>query len=743
MLSNLLLLSVPFVAILATYHTAVCSIEEEIRISNENTLYQFFSSVDTQLDEMVSLSLSLAGTDSIRDYSLRSLRDIRTPSIDTYYVSKSLSSVNSEYYDNIFVVYHNLDKIIGINNSLTTELYYETYYKDAVSFEEFQKLIHAPAKNVRPTLVAIGSEPENALLGVACSFSFSREILSPSDFTIVIILSRERQARLFQNAGLYNESILAVFDEGDPLISSRPLSKEMYSAEEFEVQQFSSNVLRADYLSAIPKKIFWNRLNALRSFSLICIFLCVLVSFAVSWFLARLNYSPIMAILDTIKGHTNSFYTSQTNELAYIEDTLASAFEEISTLSTQRRVQTDAVRNKFLLGALMGNADMALDGKDCDVFKSNHVSLLSDRFGVILYQVNLEKESALGQLTVKENIRILYFVFSNVFEELCAVRHRGYVVSISEETYACIINFKGGMDMEECALDMSALASQCREFLKSKFRLSMSVALSGVHSGISGIRSCYGEAVDALRYLYLYGREACVLYSQIREKRFLYTGANNIKIRNLLNHYIKDAAVTLTAADIITKVAALSGLGTEASLESYHCFQYESLITFRMLINELNAGNLDIERELDHTILHAAGFEEVTSFLFNILDRLRLFYQESQQTWTICDQAAKYLEDNFSNPNLSNGVLGDFFQISPSYLSRLFKDQKGISLSDYLNHLRISHVKLLLETTSLNIEEIAAQSGYLSSSTLIKTFKKSEGITPGAYRNLKALPSDK
>ena len=43
----------------------------------------------------------------------------------------------------------------------------------------------------------------------------------------------------------------------------------------------------------------------------------------------------------------------------------------------------------------------------------------------------------------------------------------------------------------------------------------------------------------------------------------------------------------------------------------------------------------------------------------------------------------------------------------------------------------------MLETTDETLESIAITSGFLSSSTFIKVFKKSEGITPGTYRKLK------
>lgn len=405
-------------------------------------------------------------------------------------------------------------------------------------------------------------------------------------------------------------------------------------------------------------------------------------------------------------------------------------------LNSQKELSMDIRQNKFLLNALMGNAQIVTEYEEEDAFQPNNIHLLSDYFGLIYLDIDLSNDSALGSLQKPENIRILYFVLSNVFRELCESGNRGYVISISEDKYACLINFSLGSAPKDCLLYMSKIALQFKDFLQHHLRFTYSCSISEIHNGLGGIHMCYKEAEDAMNYHDLYGKEATILFSQIKNKKFEYTSANNTKISNLLLHYIKDPAISQTASDIIFKTIELSGLGTESSLESYRCFLFGSLITFRMLINELGAENLKIEAVLEDTLLNPSSFEESKAFLIQTLDRLRRFYQDSQSTWTICDQAAQYLTENFADPNINNNMLGDLFKISPSYLSRLFKEQKGVSLSDFLNQKRLAQVKLLLETTSLSMDDIATRSGYLSSSTLIKIFKKNEGITPGAYRSL-------
>lgn len=456
----------------------------------------------------------------------------------------------------------------------------------------------------------------------------------------------------------------------------------------------------------------------------------------ISWIIARINYSPITSILETITHKTNKPRPPKTNEFDYISATLNETFQTVSMLNSQKESSMDIRQNKFLLNALMGNAQIMTDQNEEDAFQSNNISLLSDCFGLIYLGIDLDNDSALGSLRKPENIRILYFILSNVFQELCSSKNHGYVVSISEDRYACLINFSHNATPEDALAYMNKIALQFKEFLQHHLRFTYFCSISEIHNGLGGIHMCYKEANAAMDYHDLYGKETTILFSQIKNKKFEYTSANTSKIKNLLLNYIKDPAVSQTASDMISKTIQLSGLGIHSSLESYRCFLFGSLITFRMLINELGAENLKLESTLERTLLHASSFEESKASLIQILDRLRRFYQDSQSTWTICDQAAQYLTENFSDPNINNNMLGDLFQISPSYLSRLFKEQKGISLSDFLNQKRLAHVKLLLETTSLSMEDIASQTGYLSSSTLIKIFKKNEGITPGAYRSL-------
>lgn len=90
--------------------------------------------------------------------------------------------------------------------------------------------------------------------------------------------------------------------------------------------------------------------------------------------------------------------------------------------------------------------------------------------------------------------------------------------------------------------------------------------------------------------------------------------------------------------------------------------------------------------------------------------------------------------------NLKQGLkpdhLSESVNLSMSRLRHLFKDETGLSPSQYLNHLKMERAKELLESSFLSIKEILIEINFNSSSRFALKFKKLYGLTPTAYRAL-------
>ena len=87
---------------------------------------------------------------------------------------------------------------------------------------------------------------------------------------------------------------------------------------------------------------------------------------------------------------------------------------------------------------------------------------------------------------------------------------------------------------------------------------------------------------------------------------------------------------------------------------------------------------------------------------------------------------------------LSLNQIVDNLYVSPNYANKLFHEQYGITLYDYLQNVRVNEAMRLLTTTNLKHSEIAEKVGYQSSTYFTTAFKKHVGLSPKEYRRIKS-----
>ncbi len=99
-------------------------------------------------------------------------------------------------------------------------------------------------------------------------------------------------------------------------------------------------------------------------------------------------------------------------------------------------------------------------------------------------------------------------------------------------------------------------------------------------------------------------------------------------------------------------------------------------------------------------------------------------------------EIAQYINQNYSEP-LSLTSLANRFFISPSYLSKVFKETTNFTLVEYINNVRIKEAKRLLLESSKKVVEIAAEVGFGSVTHFGRVFKEITGNVPLYYRKFK------
>lgn len=121
-----------------------------------------------------------------------------------------------------------------------------------------------------------------------------------------------------------------------------------------------------------------------------------------------------------------------------------------------------------------------------------------------------------------------------------------------------------------------------------------------------------------------------------------------------------------------------------------------------------------------------------------ILELFTDLHQAMQQTITLehskyIDSALKIIHRQYRNSALSLNLISEMLHINASYLSRTFKNEIGIGISEYINNHRIKRAKDMLTLEHLTVKETAERCGFESYTYFFRVFKKIVGVTPKEY----------
>lgn len=98
----------------------------------------------------------------------------------------------------------------------------------------------------------------------------------------------------------------------------------------------------------------------------------------------------------------------------------------------------------------------------------------------------------------------------------------------------------------------------------------------------------------------------------------------------------------------------------------------------------------------------------------------------------IIKKAVNHIHLNLEAPLTLNGIAVDL-DVNPSYLSRVFKEETGMNLIDYIQHKRIEEAKLYLHRGTKSVTEIAFLVGFNDVNYFSRVFKKLTSVTPRQY----------
>lgn len=159
----------------------------------------------------------------------------------------------------------------------------------------------------------------------------------------------------------------------------------------------------------------------------------------------------------------------------------------------------------------------------------------------------------------------------------------------------------------------------------------------------------------------------------------------------------------------------------------------------------VTAVKLNVQLQLDCIAVDGANYfkkvksaEEGYKFILNTLQKMCNIIKEQKQykNKTLKNDILRYIDNEFTDPNISLSSIASKFGFTEAYVSYFFKEHTGGNFINYLTDKRIQLSCELLSSTGQSVNEIAEQVGYNSDQVFRRAFKRKMDVGPAEYRNV-------
>ena len=355
------------------------------------------------------------------------------------------------------------------------------------------------------------------------------------------------------------------------------------------------------------------------------------------------------------------------------------------------------------------------------------------------YTVMLIQLDSYGELDSADK-DVLLLGLSKMIEETVPLERRLLPIVLNEDTQATILTLGGLPEAESrrLMLDMAkAAVRQARDYLK----VSVSVGFSSLYEDLAGgSKEACEMGKQALHQRLNLGKESIIFYEDVSG---VISGPVVLHYPTQLENALFDSirlgdeqGVSGALYPFLAEMMKMSKNSTDFEMTLIrfvnNLIQLEQLLGIQVLLSPDNGS-------LFHRLLQIRNPEEIERILITeaVQPMVRSMKEKTNRQFrSLSDQIAAIVRSEYDQ-ELSLESIADRLHYNPNYLSSIFRKEYGITFSEYLMNYRLETAKKWLVQTELPVKEIAERLQYQNPQNFIRSFRKKENMTPGAYRKEK------
>ncbi|RAV08802.1 AraC family transcriptional regulator [Paenibacillus contaminans] len=370
-----------------------------------------------------------------------------------------------------------------------------------------------------------------------------------------------------------------------------------------------------------------------------------------------------------------------------------------------------------------------------------HIALKpSDSFLVVLIKLDNYSEFC-AKYNMNDRSLLKYGVI-NIVSELLTGAYAHECIDIDEDQVLVLISYSSPA-LPSGNEQLTGAFKKIQDNVSSYLNLSISVTFSEPFETLAGLNLHYLKTLDLSFYRLVLGHKSLIFNEN------LHILADDFKYPQDLDKKMTDSLIQGQLDEAKAALSSIIQHASRHSLTTLNSVLIRLLLSIRHAIEVLEANN-SINVNFNFNI-YLAKVQKIETLDMIQSDFAELFEKLSIELESKKDNKyAKLLEDidriiqkEYANPALSLVTIAEKVNLSPSYLGKLFKKHRLISITDYINEIRLKSARDRIAESDEAINTIMETCGFLSRSHFFTLFKKVYGVTPVQYRsNAKLLKGD-
>lgn len=457
------------------------------------------------------------------------------------------------------------------------------------------------------------------------------------------------------------------------------------------------------YVRITPYDIITEQTNNIRNTTLLIAALVLVAGIGLSWIMSRSLYLPIDRIVS-----------------------------EMNILETEKRDSMFMIRQNTLRDLILGLKPLQSIQQVEKLRQLGIHFTFNDDFRLILLRIDHYKEFREARSSY---LLASKFAIMNIASEICGQTYRVETVDMNDDGILVLLNIIDPVEYTDTGL-IEALLRQIQQACSDYLKLSLTLTYSHIDRNAGQLHQLYKQVREASNHRLFYGH-GCIINAQhicaLESSTYHYPTDKEKKLADaLLSGKLEDAAEQFNSIIRETEAFPFQTVQLTVSRLSVTVREIANTVQKRNRLQNDGISGLPCLESIE-TI---EELEEAFSTLFTALREQLDEKKNSKQHDLIC-QINNKINENYMKPNLSLNQIADELDMSPIYISRLYKQQTMNSIVDVMLEVRMREVCALLENTDLPVTTIAERCGFTSSSYLHRMFKRSFGTTPTDYRRSK------